>query len=156
MHKYNFHPIIAKSLSIHKEESQTEQSGTWQSVPSGQPILNDNAFSVNQILGGGCTSSEPQRIEMPEPAAMQQVPAISFLFQASPIIFLCFHDQPRRSMNREAPADLAGSTTGVALITRRETLSPLRSGTRIVLEKWVAANWGVTTEALLISLLMTI
>ena len=59
-------------------------------------------------------------------------------------------------MNREAPADLAGNTTGVALITRRETLSPLLSGTRIVLEKWVAANCEVMMEALLISLLITI
>ena len=59
-------------------------------------------------------------------------------------------------MNREAPADRTGSTTGVALITRRETLSPLRSGTRTVPEKWFAANCGVMTEALLTSLLITI
>ena len=45
--------------------------------------------------------------------------------------------------------------TGVALITRRETLSPLCSGVRIVPEKWFAANCEVMTEALMISLLIT-
>jgi len=64
--------------------------------------------------------------------------------------------QARRRMSREAPADRAGSTTGVTLITRRETLSPLCSGTRIVPEKWFAASCEVMTEALLISLLITI
>ena len=59
-------------------------------------------------------------------------------------------------MSREAPSDLAGSTIGEALITRRETLSSLRSGTRIVPEKWFAANCGVMPEALLTSLLITI
>ena len=42
------------------------------------------------------------------------------------------------------------------LITRRETLSPSRSGTRIVPEKWFAASCEVMTEAFLISLLITI
>ena len=64
--------------------------------------------------------------------------------------------QARRRMSREAPAELAGSTTGETLITRRETLSPLLSGTRIVPEKWFAANCEVMTEALLTLLLMTI
>ena len=64
--------------------------------------------------------------------------------------------QAKRRMSREAPAELAGSTTGETLITRRETLSPLLSGTKIVPEKWFAASCGVMTEALLTLLLMTI
>ena len=54
------------------------------------------------------------------------------------------------------PADWAGSTIGVALITHRETLSLLLSDTGIVPEKWFAANCGVMTEALLLLLLIAI